>query len=78
MAVADQRGTQMPLNPDDAEQLRHLIHELSEALTAANAHPYASQRYEGSELGEAIGKAVEQTTRAGDVVDRLRFVVSGV
>ena len=68
----------MPLNPDDAEQLRYLIHELSEALTAANAHLFASQRYEGSDLREAIGKAIEQTTRAGDVVERLRFVVSGV
>jgi hypothetical protein len=69
---------QMPLHSDDAERLRHLIHELLEALTAAKAHLYASQHYEGSEMREAINKAVEQTTRAGDVVERLRFAVSGV
>jgi hypothetical protein len=76
--VADQQETQVPFDPDDAEQLQHLIHELSEAMTATKAHLYASQRYERPEMREAIGKAIEQTNRAGDVVEGLSFIVSGV
>jgi hypothetical protein len=83
----------MPINPDDAEQLRHLIHELTEALTAADAYLYpyqrravsepnayrdAYQRRAGFEPDEKIGNAIEQIGRASDVVARLRSIVSDV
>ena len=52
----------MPSNPDDAELLRHLVHELAEALTATNSYLHASQRL--TTLGDfhslAISKAIQK------------------
>ena len=63
-------------NPD-TEQLRYLIHELSEALTATNSYLHASQRLTtpGDYHSLAISKAIEQANRAGEVVSQLRSVV---
>jgi phosphoglycerate-specific signal transduction histidine kinase len=71
-------------SPDDVEQLRdavlRLVHELAEALTAANAYLEASQQLESRSdpvrLHEAVSKAIEQTKRAGEVVAKLRSIVS--
>ena len=58
--------------------LAELAHELSEALTAANGYLHASQHLDSpDELHAAIGKAVDQVNRAGDVVVRLRSVAGG-
>jgi hypothetical protein len=70
---------------DDIGQLRdalsRALHELAEALTATNSYLHASQHLEErgdpaslARLHEAIGKAVEQTNRAGEIVVRLRSV----
>lgn len=66
-----------PRNPDDVEQLRHLVHELADALTAANGYLHGSQHLESpSDLHTAIGKAINQTNRAGDIVAQLRSIAS--
>lgn len=58
--------------------LAELAHELSEALTAANGYLHASRHLDSpDELHAAIGKAVDQVRRAGDVVVRLRSVAGG-
>jgi hypothetical protein len=45
-----------------------LTHELAEKLTAVNGYRHASQHLESpSDLHAAIGKAIEQMRRAGDV-----------
>ena len=64
-------------NPDDTAQLRRLIHELSEALTATNSYLYASHRLmiPGDFHSLAISKAIEQASRAGEVVSQLRAAV---
>jgi hypothetical protein len=55
-----------------------LAHALSEALTAANGYLHASQHLESpSDLHTAIGKAIEQVNRAGDLIVRLRSVAGG-
>jgi phosphoglycerate-specific signal transduction histidine kinase len=62
---------------DDAEELRRLAHELSEALTATKAYLCGGQHLEsGGDLRAAIGKAIEQINRAGEVVARLRSIAS--
>ncbi len=74
-------------SPDEIGQLRdavsRLAHELAEALTAANGYLQASQgladRSDPASLGrlrEAIGKAIEQSKRAGEIVAKLRSVAS--
>jgi len=71
-------------SPDDTEQLgdaiSKLVHELAEALTAANGYLEAGQRLESrsdpARLHEAIDKAIEQTKRAGEAVAKLRSIVS--
>lgn len=61
-----------PVDSGVTEQLRRLVHELSEALTATRAYLHASQRHEGPKLREAIDKATHQTIRAGEIAQRLR------
>jgi hypothetical protein len=70
----------------EVEQLRAavstLAHELAEALTAANAYLHASQHLERrmttnlAGLDEAIGKAMEQTKRAGEIVAKLQSITT--
>jgi hypothetical protein len=68
---------------DDIEQLRgalsQALHELAEALTATNNYLHAGQHLECrgdpdslTKLHVAIGKAIEQTSRAGEIVAKLR------
>lgn len=64
-----------PLDGDDADHLRNLAHELSEALTAINGYLHGSQRHEGPKLREAINKTIEQTGRAGQILRRLRSIL---
>jgi|SRR5579863_8680480 len=69
------------MQPSDprGEQLRHLVHELAEALTATNSYLQGSQHLEGSsDLHAAIGKAIEQVNRAGEVVAQLRLIAGSM
>jgi hypothetical protein len=72
-----------PAERDDVEQLRSVIagltHELAEALTAVTSYLNACQYIEDlsdvagqARLRGAIGKAIEQTARAGEIIGRLR------
>ena len=54
---------------NDAEQLRRIVHELADALTATSSYLRAGQSVANQEkLREVIGKALEQTDRAGEAV----------
>jgi two-component system sensor kinase FixL len=75
-----------PAKKDDVEQLRSVIagltHELAEALTALASYLNACQHIEDlndlagqARLRGAIGKAIEQTARAGEIIGRLRASV---
>ena len=60
---------------NDAEQLRRFVHELAEVLTATNSYLRAGQSVANQEkLREVIGKALEQTDRAGEAVVKLRAI----
>jgi hypothetical protein len=73
-------------SPDDVDHLRAavstLAHELAEALTAVNGYLQASQQLRRqtttslASLDEAIGKAIEQTKRAGELVAKLRTIAN--
>jgi hypothetical protein len=71
-----------PGNPDGAEQLRRLAHELAEALTAtgnclhACHHLQSSDPASSARLREAISMAIKQNKRAGEVVVRLRAIAA--
>ena len=71
-------GAMLPPDPDDANQLHQLIHELAQALTATTNYLHASQRLtvSGDFHSLALSKAIEQADRAGDVVSQLRSIVS--
>ena len=60
---------------NDAEPLRRIVHELAEALTATSNYLRAGQSVANQEkLREVIGKALEQTDRAGEAVVKLRAI----
>jgi hypothetical protein len=64
------------LTGQDPEQLRGLLHELAEALTATDAYLHGGLRLEGRDgRHDAISKAIEQTNRAGEVVAKLRALL---
>jgi hypothetical protein len=72
-----------PAKKDEVEEPRSLIaelaHELAEALTAVTSYLNACQYIEDlstpaaqAKLRDGIGKAIEQTARAGEIIGRLR------
>ena len=74
-------------NCGDAEQICHavanLAHELAEAVTAINHYLHSCQLLEKldgpgdlARLHEAVGKAIEQASRAGKIAGRLRSIVN--
>jgi hypothetical protein len=72
-----------PDDPGDAEELRRLLHELSEASTAAGNYLHACHHLESdsgpassARLREAIGMAIEQNKRAGEIAAKLRAIAS--
>ena len=73
----------MPRVPAETNELRSVIaelaHELAEALTAVTSYLNACQYIEDlntpaaqAKLRDGIGKAIEQTARAGEITGRLR------
>ena len=67
----------LPANAEDADRLRHLIHELAEALTAAGAFLHAGrQSGDPNTQHEAIGKAIGQVERANAVVILMRSLLT--
>ena len=60
---------------NDAERLRHIVHELAEVLTATSSYLRAGRSVANQEKPrEVIGKAIEQTDRAGEAVGKLRAI----